>query len=129
MSSWPSGTPQGRLKRRNPVEQVEHESDGRVVEAEPGAQPLEPGDHGELPAGEPQPAGGVSGRVEDAEGYEPADHFRVQPGGRGMPNPGGKPGDLFAEAKIMVPPRPSKAERELFEQLAAASDFDPRRRQ
>ena len=29
----------------------------------------------------------------------------------------------------MVPPRLSNAERELFEQLAAASDFDPRRRQ
>ena len=28
----------------------------------------------------------------------------------------------------MVPPRLSHAERELFEQLAAVSDFDPRRR-
>jgi curved DNA-binding protein len=54
---------------------------------------------------------------------------RLRLRGRGVPNPRGKPGDLFAEAKIMVPPRPSKAERELFEQLAAASDFDPRRRQ
>ena len=47
---------------------------------------------------------------------------------RGLPNPRGKPGDLFAEAKIMVPARPSRAERRLFEQLAAESDFDPRRR-
>jgi curved DNA-binding protein len=62
------------------------------------------------------PAGTSSGR-------------RLRLRGRGVPNPRGKPGDLFAEAKIMVPPRPSKAERELFEQLAAASDFDPRRRQ
>ena len=47
--------------------------------------------------------------------------------GRGLPNPKGKAGDLFAEARIMVPPRLSHAERRLFEQLAAESDFDPRR--
>jgi curved DNA-binding protein len=47
--------------------------------------------------------------------------------GRGLPNPRGKPGDLLAEAKIMVPARLSRAERRLFEQLAAESDFDPRR--
>jgi curved DNA-binding protein len=48
--------------------------------------------------------------------------------GRGLPNPGrGAPGDLYAEARIMVPPRPSGQERKLLEELAAASDFDPRR--
>jgi curved DNA-binding protein len=47
--------------------------------------------------------------------------------GRGLPSPKGKAGDLFAEARIMVPPHPSRAERRLFEQLAAESDFDPRR--
>jgi curved DNA-binding protein len=47
--------------------------------------------------------------------------------GRGLPNPKDKAGDLFAEARIMVPPRLSRAERRLFEQLAAESDFDPRR--
>src|ERR1700735_1807277 len=46
---------------------------------------------------------------------------------RGLPNPKGKAGDLFAEARIMVPPRLSHAQRRLFEQLAAESDFDPRR--
>ena len=51
---------------------------------------------------------------------------RLRLRGRGLPNPRGKPGDLYAEAKIMVPPRPSSTERDLFEQLAAASDFDPR---
>jgi curved DNA-binding protein len=44
-----------------------------------------------------------------------------------MPNPKGTPGDLYAEVKIMVPPRPSKREKELFEELARESDFDPRR--
>jgi curved DNA-binding protein len=54
---------------------------------------------------------------------------RLRLGGRGLPNPRGKPGDLYAEAKIIVPARPSETERQLFEQLAAASDFDPRGRQ
>ncbi|HEV8174974.1 MAG TPA: DnaJ C-terminal domain-containing protein [Actinoplanes sp.] len=53
---------------------------------------------------------------------------RLRLRGRGLPNPRGKPGDLFAEAKIMVPPRLSDEERRLFEQLAAVSTFDPRRR-
>jgi len=30
---------------------------------------------------------------------------RIRLRGRGLPNPRGKPGDLFAEARIMVPPR------------------------
>ena len=46
--------------------------------------------------------------------------------GRGLPNPKGKAGDLFAEARIMVPPRLTRAERHLFEQLAGESAFDPR---
>jgi curved DNA-binding protein len=61
------------------------------------------------------PAGTSSGR-------------RLRLRGRGMPNPRGKPGDLYAETRIMVPSKLTDAERELFEQLAATSDFDPRRR-
>jgi curved DNA-binding protein len=66
------------------------------------------------------PAGTSSGR-------------RIRLRGRGLPNPKGpnskgRPGDLFAEARIMVPARLSRAERRLFEQLAAESDFDPRSR-
>ena len=53
---------------------------------------------------------------------------RIRLRGRGLPNPKGKAGDLFAEARIMVPPKLSRAERRLFEQLAAESDFDPRAR-
>jgi curved DNA-binding protein len=62
------------------------------------------------------PAGTSSGR-------------RLRLRGRGMPNPRGKPGDLYAEARIMVPSTLTDTERELFEQLAATSSFDPRRRQ
>jgi curved DNA-binding protein len=52
---------------------------------------------------------------------------RLRLRGRGLPNPRGKPGDLYAEARIMVPAKPTAAERQLFEQLAAVSTFDPRR--
>ncbi|MEV4185701.1 DnaJ C-terminal domain-containing protein [Streptosporangium canum] len=72
----------------------------------------------DTPAGEAKvkvPAGSSSGR-------------RLRLRGRGMPNPRGAPGDLFAEVRIMVPPTLSDEERRLFEQLAAVSTFDPRRR-
>ncbi|MFC6079797.1 DnaJ C-terminal domain-containing protein [Sphaerisporangium aureirubrum] len=52
---------------------------------------------------------------------------RLRLRGRGLPNPRGQAGDLYAEARIMVPPRLTGDERRLFEQLAALSDFDPRR--
>ncbi len=72
----------------------------------------------DTPGGEAKvtvPAGTSSGR-------------RLRLRGRGLPSPKGKPGDLYAEARIMVPANLSAAERGLFEQLAAASQFDPRRR-
>ncbi|MGO8957956.1 MAG: DnaJ C-terminal domain-containing protein [Streptosporangiaceae bacterium] len=53
---------------------------------------------------------------------------RLRLRGRGLPNPKGRPGDLYAEARIMVPATLSQEERNLFEQLAATSHFDPRRR-
>jgi curved DNA-binding protein len=59
------------------------------------------------------PAGTSSGR-------------RLRLRGRGLPNPRGKSGDLFAEARVMVPEKLSKQERGLFERLAAVSDFNPR---
>jgi curved DNA-binding protein len=54
---------------------------------------------------------------------------RIRLAGRGLPNPKGKAGDLYAEARIMVPPKLSRAEKRLFEQLAAESDFNPRKQQ
>jgi curved DNA-binding protein len=51
---------------------------------------------------------------------------RLRLKGQGMPQPGGRPGDLFARVKIMVPPHLTDRERELFEQLKSASTFDPR---
>jgi curved DNA-binding protein len=62
---------------------------------------------------------------------------RVRPGtssgkrlrlkGRGLPNPRGTPGDLYAEVRIMVPESLTGEERRLFEELARVSNFDPRR--
>lgn len=51
---------------------------------------------------------------------------RLRLKGQGMPQPGGRPGDLFAKVKIMVPPQLTDRERELFEQLKRESAFDPR---
>jgi curved DNA-binding protein len=71
----------------------------------------------ETPGGEAKvtvPAGSSSGR-------------RLRLRGKGLPNPKGKPGDLYAEVKIMVPRKVNDRERELFEELARVSDFDPRK--
>ena len=71
----------------------------------------------DTPGGETKvkvPAGTSSGR-------------RLRLRGRGLPHHRGRPGDLFAEAKIMVPGALSPGERQLFEQLAATSTFDARR--
>jgi curved DNA-binding protein len=53
---------------------------------------------------------------------------RLRLRGRGLPNPRGTVGDLYAEVRIVVPPRLTDRERELFEELARVSNFDPRRR-
>ncbi len=60
------------------------------------------------------PAGSSSGR-------------RLRLRGEGMPNPRGADGNLYAELRVMVPPKLSDRERELFEELAATSSYDPRR--
>ncbi|WP_460491479.1 DnaJ C-terminal domain-containing protein [Dactylosporangium cerinum] len=59
------------------------------------------------------PAGTSSGR-------------RLRLRGRGLPNPRGRPGDLYAEVKIMVPAKLTEPERRLFEELGEASRFNPR---
>ena len=69
------------------------------------------------PAGETKvtvPAGSSTGR-------------RLRLRGEGMPSPRGMPGDLYAEVRVAVPPRPTPRERELFAELAETSTFDARR--
>jgi curved DNA-binding protein len=48
--------------------------------------------------------------------------------GKGLPKPGGSIGDLYAILSIVVPSPLSDKERKLFEELAAASHFEPRSR-
>jgi curved DNA-binding protein len=60
------------------------------------------------------PAGSSSGR-------------RLRLRGQGLPSADGSAGDLYAVLAVHVPKRLTKKERELFEQLAAVSKFDPRR--
>lgn len=43
-----------------------------------------------------------------------------------MPGSRGSHGDVYAMVQIMVPKELGERERELFEQLASASSFDPR---
>jgi curved DNA-binding protein len=53
---------------------------------------------------------------------------RLRLRGQGFPTGAGDDaGDLYAVVKIMVPKKPTKKERELFEQLAKVSKFDPRK--
>jgi curved DNA-binding protein len=46
--------------------------------------------------------------------------------GRGLPNPRGGAGDLFAVTQIAMP-APDERERALYQELAKDSDFNPRR--
>jgi curved DNA-binding protein len=52
---------------------------------------------------------------------------RLRLRGEGLPTTGGSAGDLHAVVTVRVPKRLNKEERELFEQLAAVSKFDPRK--
>ncbi|MGW3654909.1 DnaJ C-terminal domain-containing protein [Streptomyces sp. NPDC005151] len=52
---------------------------------------------------------------------------RLRLRGEGMPHPKGSAGDLYAEIQVIVPSSPSPRERELFEELAGVSTFDPRK--
>jgi len=46
--------------------------------------------------------------------------------GKGWPKKGGGRGDLLIQVEVAVPKELSGEERALFEQLAAASSFNPR---
>jgi curved DNA-binding protein len=52
---------------------------------------------------------------------------RLRLRGQGMPGGTGTAGDLYAVVKIVVPKKLTRRERELFQQLASTSKFDPRR--
>ena len=71
------------------------------------------------------PTPGGEAKVKVVPGSSTGRKLRLR--GEGMPNPRGANGNLYAEIKVMVPPKPTARERELFEQLATESNFDPRK--
>ncbi|HLT10798.1 MAG TPA: DnaJ C-terminal domain-containing protein [Micromonosporaceae bacterium] len=71
----------------------------------------------------PTPAGPTTVRVPG--GSSTGRRLRLR--GQGMPNPRGPRGDLFAEVRVMVPSAPTNRERELLEELAKVSSYNPRR--
>jgi curved DNA-binding protein len=70
----------------------------------------------------PTPAG--TPHVDVPPGSSSGLRLRLQ--GRGLPNPRGVRGDLYAEIRIVMPAALTADEQELFEQLAERSPFEPR---
>ena len=66
-----------------------------------------------------------SARVKVPPGSSSGRRLRLR--GQGLPGTNGSSGDLYAVVEIHVPKRLGKRERELFEQLAETSKFDPRK--
>lgn len=96
--------------------------DGRDVYVELPVTPWEAALGATVPV--PTPSGATA-KVSVPAGSSSGRRLRLR--GEGMPHPRGTNGNLYAELRIMVPPRLSDRERALFEELAAVSSFDPRR--
>ena len=84
--------------------------------------------HVELPV---SPADAALGASLDVPTLDGTARVKVPPGsssgrrlrlrGKGLPNPSGPPGDLYATVRIVVPRKPSDEEREAYERLRQAS--------
>ncbi|MFC9316139.1 DnaJ C-terminal domain-containing protein [Streptomyces nigra] len=96
--------------------------DGRDVYVQLPVTPWEAALGATVPVPTP---GGSTAKVTVPAGSSSGRRLRLR--GEGMPNPRGADGNLYAELRIMVPPKLSDRERELFEELAATSSYDPRR--
>ncbi|MGV9292077.1 DnaJ C-terminal domain-containing protein [Streptomyces sp. NPDC003719] len=96
--------------------------DGRDVYVQLQVTPWEAALGATVPV--PTPGGGTA-KVTVPAGSSSGRRLRLR--GEGMPNPRGADGNLYAELRVMVPPKLSDRERELFEELAATSSYDPRR--
>jgi curved DNA-binding protein len=118
----PGGGPSGDLflrvrLRRHPRFRVEGDDLRTQLEVSPWEAAL--GATVELPTldGRAQvkvPAGSSCGR-------------RLRLRGEGMPRRGGGRGNLYAEVRIVLPKKLTRAERKAFEELAKVSKFDPRK--
>lgn len=116
-----SGGPSGDLYLRVRIKRhprFRREDDDLVVEV--AVAPWEAA----LGATVPVPTLDGSARLKIPAGSSSGRRLRLR--GEGMPGPGGRKGDLHASVKIVVPKVLAKRERELFEELAAVSRFDPR---
>jgi curved DNA-binding protein len=67
-------------------------------------------------------SGNVSLKI--APGTQSGQKLRLR--GKGMPNPKGQPGNLYATVVVRIPVLPTERERELFEELRKTSTFNPR---
>ncbi|MGW3645612.1 DnaJ C-terminal domain-containing protein [Streptomyces sp. NPDC000878] len=117
------GAPAGDLYLRVRIRpHPEFRLDGRDVHVTLPVTPWEAALGATVPV--PTPSGATA-KVTVPAGSSSGRRLRLR--GEGMPGPRGANGDLYAELRIMVPPRLSDRERELLEELAAVSSFDPRR--
>ncbi|HXQ88563.1 MAG TPA: DnaJ C-terminal domain-containing protein [Solirubrobacterales bacterium] len=116
-----SGGPAGDLYLRVRIKRhprFRREDDDLVVEI-----PVAPWEAA-LGATVPVPTLDGSAKVKVPAGSSSGRRLRLR--GEGMPGPRGRKGDLYASVRVVVPKTLEKHERELFEELAAVSRFDPR---
>ncbi|HEV7615483.1 MAG TPA: DnaJ C-terminal domain-containing protein [Solirubrobacterales bacterium] len=116
-----SGGPAGDLYLRvriKPHPRFRREDDDLVVEV-----PVAPWEAA-LGATVPVPTLHGNAKVKVPAGSSSGRRLRLR--GEGMSGPGRRKGDLYASVRIVVPKVLEKRERELFEELAAVSRFDPR---
>lgn len=129
----PQGAKDGdRLKLKDPEVTVvlnlekhpNYEVDGRDISSQVDITPWEAALGGTVDV--QTPGGSVKLRI--PEGTSSGQKLRLR--GQGLPlKPGrsGTPGDFYITVKIVVPKSMTTRERELFEELAKVSTFDPRR--
>jgi curved DNA-binding protein len=121
-SAGPGGGPPGDLflrvrVKRHPRFRVE----GRDLYVDLPVAPWEAALGGEVPV--PTLSGSL--RLKVPHGSSTGRRLRLR--GQGLPSPDGSTGDLYAVLAVHVPKRLTKKERELFEELASVSHFDPRK--
>jgi curved DNA-binding protein len=121
-SAGPGGGPSGDLFLRVRVKpHPRFRVEGRDLYVDLPVAPWEAALGAEVPV----PTLSVSVRLKVPHGSSTGRRLRLR--GQGLPSPDGSAGDLYAVLAVHVPKRLTKNERELFEQLASVSDFDPRK--
>lgn len=114
------GAPAGDLYLTVTVEpDPRYRLDGKDIEVDLPLAPWEAA----LGATVPVTGPGGTTKIKVAPGTSSDTRLRIK--GKGMPVPG-KPGNLYARVRIVVPHSLSDEERRLYSELADASDFDPR---